>query len=394
VISRTLRIVLVLKTAEGGLWTVPQVEELRRRGHHVVAVLPPGKRLREEFARRDVQVVDSAFAFRFRPSIRTVRGLWRLRQQVRSLRPDVVHYHLYASALAARLCTVGLRLRRVHMVAGPLYLESTVIRLFERALTRLDHVTIGGSAFTSDSYRALGLSAKRTPAIPYGVDTGDFVPPSPDERSRARADLGVTADTFVAIMVAYVYAPKRSVHRGRGIKGHDVLLEAWKSFSPWHPTARLVIVGAGFDERGDAHREVLLDRYEVARDASVVWLPSVPDVRSFYAAADVSVSPSLSENHGAAVEAAAMGVPCIVSDAGALPETVDESSGWVVPRADVGALVDALESAHLEFEARVLADRGAHGRDRTVRLFDRREAAARVADVIETVANAEVGGRR
>ena len=32
----------------------------------------------------------------------------------------------------------------------------------------MDHVTIGGSAYISALYRALGLSAKRTPIIPYG----------------------------------------------------------------------------------------------------------------------------------------------------------------------------------------------------------------------------------
>ena len=128
--ARPLRVVLVLKTAEGGLWTVPQVQELRLRGHQVVAVLPPGGgRLRDAFRARDVEMEDAAFSFRFRPNLSTVRELWRLRRQIRALRPDVVHYHLYASALAARLSTLGLRLGRVHMVAGPLYLESRVIRL-------------------------------------------------------------------------------------------------------------------------------------------------------------------------------------------------------------------------------------------------------------------------
>jgi glycosyltransferase involved in cell wall biosynthesis len=391
-----LRVVLVLKTAEGGLWTLPHVDELRRRGHTVIAVLPskPGGRLRQALAQRGVSVVDAAFSFQFRPGPATVLGLWRLRRQIRALLPDVVHYHLYASALATRLATIGLGLPRVHMVAGPLYLESRLIRQVERVLTRLDDVTIGGSAYTSRRYRSLGLPAPRTPAIAYGVDTFAFTPPSAPERSQARSELGFTGEHFVVVMVAYVYAPKRSVQQGRGVKGHDVLLSAWRGFGRCHPQARLLIAGGGFDEAGEAYRRELAERFELDRDASVHWLPTLADVRGLYSAADVSVSPSLSDNHGAALEAGAMGVPCIVSDAGALPETVDERSGWVIPRDDVPALVRALEQAYTEFTAGTLAGRGEQARERVARLFDRQVGANRVVDVIEAAVAARRAGRR
>ncbi len=328
-------------------------------------------------------MVESAFDFRFRPRPAILRGLWRLRRQLAALRPDVVHYHLYASALAARLATLGQPVTRVHMVAGPLYLDSRLIRWCERILARLDHVTIGGSEHTALRYRALGLPVARTPAIPYGVDTTDFTPPGPAARNAARVGLGLPADAFVAIMVAYVYAPKRRVHAGRGIKGHHILLAAWHAFHAAHPDAHLILVGAGFDPAGEAYRQRLLAEHDLA---GVTWLTSVPDVRGHYAAADVSVSPSLSENHGAAVEASALAVPCIVSDAGALPETVDARSGWVVPRGQVAPLLAALESAYAEHRAGVLADRGAYARQRMLAGFDRRNAAILVAQTIEAAA--------
>ncbi|PRY27922.1 glycosyltransferase [Pseudosporangium ferrugineum] len=382
-----MHVLLLLKTANGGLWTVPHIEELRGRGHRVTVLLPPGPgRLREALDELGVPTVESAFSFSFRPAPRTLLGLWRLRRQIGAVAPDVLHYHLYASALAARLCSIGLRLPRVHMVAGPLYLESPVIRTAERALARLDHVTVAGSEHTAERYRTLGLPATRTPVIPYGVDVSRFTPPDAARRARARAALGLDPGAFVAIMVAYTYAPKRSVHRGRGIKGHDVLLEAWQAFAARHPYARLLLVGGGFDAAGENHRRELIARFRLADDPTVVWRSSVPDVRLMYDAADVSVSPSLSENHGAAVEAGAMGVPCIVSDAGALPETVDAQCGWVVPRGDAGVLLTALEEAHLAFLSGGLPARGARARERMVERFDRCAAAARLADLIERVA--------
>lgn len=389
-----LRIVIVLKTAEGGLWTVPHIDELCRRGHRVVAVLPPGGRLRAELRGRPVTVLDAPLDFRFRPTLSTVAGLWRLRRLIRRLAPDVLHYHLYASALAARLATVGLRLARVHMVAGPLYLESRAIRRVERVLCRLDDVVIGGSAYTSRRYRALGLSEDRTPTVPYGVDVARFAPPTARERAKARAEIGVDDGTFLALMVAYVYPPRRSVYPGRGIKGHDVLLAAWQRFSRDHPDARLVLVGGGYGPDGQRHRTQLQEHFGVAADPTIRWLSSVEDVRECYRAADVSVSPSRSENHGAAVEAGAMGVPSIVSAAGGLPEAVTLDSGWLVPPGAVDPLVDALEEAHAQFRAGTLSHRGALARLHIVRHFNLADARVRVADIIEAAARARRTGAR
>jgi glycosyltransferase involved in cell wall biosynthesis len=351
----------------------------------VVAVLPPGSdgQLRKALHDRGIDVVQSAFDFRFRPRLATLRGLLGLRRQLRALAPDVLHYHLYASALACRLASLRWDVAKVHMVPGPLFLESPLIRFAERFLCRLDDVTIGGSEHIARLYRALGLSPQRTPAIPYGVDVGHFAPASAAYRSAGRDALCVDDGTFVVCMVAYVYAPKRMVHRGRGVKGHDVLLAAWREFRRDEPDARLVLLGGGFDAAGAAHKRELLARFDVTGDHSIDWHDSVLDVRDCYAAADCSVSPSLSENHGAALQAGAMAVPSIVSDAGALPETVEEATGWLVPRDDVAALAGALREAYAEFRAGALTRRGELARRRAVRLFAERSAARAVADVLE-----------
>jgi glycosyltransferase involved in cell wall biosynthesis len=380
-----MRVVLVLKTAEGGLWVLPQIARLRSRGHEVVAVLPPGDgRLRRALDVAGVEVVGSAFDFRFRPRPSTLLALLRLRHQLKALAPDVLHYHLYASALATRLAAIGMRVPRVHMVAGPLYLESTVIRRVERLLVRLDTVLVAGSEHTAKVYRSIGRR-RRLVTIPYGVDTQVFAPMPSDVRSRVRDALGVPRSAFVVIMVAYVYAPRGMVHAGAGIKGHDVLLTAWRQFHRQHPDSRLVMVGSGFDAAGEAHRRQLMHEFAVREPVSgVSWLDTVEDVREYYAAADVSVCPSLSENHGAALEASAMGVPCIVSDAGGLPETVDETAGWVVATADTPGLATALRAAHREWVDGGLRKRALAARRRAKRQFDQTTAAERLADVLES----------
>jgi glycosyltransferase involved in cell wall biosynthesis len=250
-----MKVLLVIKTAEGGLWILAHIAALRARGHETIVILPTGDgRLRRALDDASVRVVPTTFDFRFAPRPATVAGLLRLRRQVKALEPDVLHYHLYASALAVRLATFGMRLPSAYMVAGPLYLESPLIRSVERWLMRLDTVLIAGSDHTAELYRALGRG-QGVVTIPYGVDTEYFAPLPRQARSRTRAALGIPESAFVAIMVAYVYAPKVRVHAGVGIKGHEPLLTGWQEFHRHHTDSRLVLVGGGFDEAGTAHRD-------------------------------------------------------------------------------------------------------------------------------------------
>ncbi|HVW81492.1 MAG TPA: glycosyltransferase [Mycobacteriales bacterium] len=374
-------VVLILKTCEGGMWAVPQIEELRKLGHHVVVVLPPGPgRLRAALDAAHVPVRESPFDFAFRPKGSTVRGLLALRKMLAALAPDVVFYQLYASAVAARVATLGMGMRRVHMVPGPLFLESRLIRAVERFFARLDDTIICGSEHTRAIYSTLSLDWRTLEAIPYGVDVHRYVPCSSDDRARSRVELGIAPSSFVVIMVAYVYGPKRLVHAGIGIKGHEVLLEAWSEFYRRHPNSTLLLVGSGFDEHGERHRRDLMSRY--AEQNGVHWVGTVDDVRWPYAAADVSVCPSLSENHGAALESAALGLPVIVSDAGGLPETVTDGSGWVVKRGDRAALLHGLEQAHSQWRSGGLAGWGARSRQHIVESFAQDQCASAVARTV------------
>lgn len=370
-------VVCVLKTNEGGLWAIPQVEELRRRGHQVTVLLPPGRgRLRLLLEERRIEVSESEFDFSFRPSYRLVRGLLGLRRQIKSLKPDVAFYHLYASALAVRVGTLMTGVRRVHMVAGPLYLDSKPIRAVERFLCKLDDVVIAGSEHTAQRYRGLGMPPARVKAIPYGVDLNRYGP-------EAVTPLDRDESVFTVIMVAYFYAPKSSVYRGVGIKGHELLINAWRAFVADHPDSRLLLVGAGFDEAGELHRASLKEGCSGKLGDSVRWIDSVSDVRGWYASADVSVSPSLSENHGAALEASAMACPSIVSDAGALPETVEPGvSGWIVPAGNVGAIESALGDARTAWEQGRLKEMGVAARRHVEAHFNQQVCTQRVADVV------------
>lgn len=378
-----LRITLVIKTAEGGRWIIPHIEEMLRRGHKVAVILPDmAGRLRDMLERQPIDISPIDFDFSLTPSVSTIQGLRRLRLKIRESRPDVVHYHLYASALATRMASLGVSNKRVHMVAGPLYLDSLLIRTAERMVCRLDSILVAGSGHTAERYERLGYPKQRMAVIPYGVDIERFRTPSLYEVESARDSLGVAPGQFVVVMIAYFYGPKKMVHQGVGIKGHDVLLAGWKEFAESRSDVKLFIVGSGFDPAGEEHRSALMTQYADPR-LGIQWLASVSDVRPYYWAANLSVSPSLSENHGSALEAGACGVPRLVSDAGGLPETTTSESGWVVPRGSSDALRCALEEAYDEFRKGTLARRGLKSRYEMVRSFDVSEASTRLVDILE-----------
>lgn len=384
------RVAIVLKTAAGGIWILPQVRALRAAGAEVTVFIPDapgrlGERL-AEMATLDpgVTVNRTRFQFGLFPSPSNIAGFLRFAGELRRLRADAVLYHLYASALATRIALIGTRARRVHMVAGPLHLESPPIRIVERVLHRADDVIICGSDDTLRRYADLISAPEKLVSIPYGVDTEVFSPAGASARQAGRGALGVEQSSFTVLMVAFVYAPKRLVHRGRGIKGHEELLQAWETFADRHDDVRLVIVGGGFLPEGEAYREQIIEALPRSLpELRVSWLDTTDDVRSAYSAADLSVSPSLSENHGAALEASAMAVPSIVSDAGGLPETMDHGrTGWIVEAGDHSSLLAALEEAHSAWAEGRLEDMGRAARSKAVAMFDSNDAAARVAQVV------------
>lgn len=381
-----MRALVLLKVTNGGYWSVPMAAALRDRGHQVTFGLPATDgSLPDAVRAAGMDVVRAEAPLMGAGPFRQPAAVRRMRSQLRTtLRPDVVVSHLYAAALAGRAATALTDIPHVFMSPGPLYLESPPIRGVERALCRLDSHVICSSAVLYDAYARLGLPPERRSLVPYAVPPGWGDPVLGDARAESRAALGLQADGFVACCVAMFYAPKTWVHRGRGIKGHDVLLEAWGRYRDSGGTGELLVMGAGIGPGGDRYRADVVARF--ARLPGVRWMEGCADVRPAYRAADVSISPSLSENYGAPAEAGTMGVTSIATRVGGLPELViDGWNGWLVPPDDPQRLADAIRSAATAGPAE-LTRRGERARQRCGELFDRDANAAAFADVVERVA--------
>jgi glycosyltransferase involved in cell wall biosynthesis len=168
-------------------------------------------------------------------------------------------------------------------------------------------------------------------------------------------------------------------------KGIRFLIEAAAELKPQYPDLKVVLAGDGF-ERPELTRLAA----DLGIGDAVTFLGWVPntDLPQYYRAAAVSVIPSLEEGFGIpAAEAMGCEVAVVASDAGGLPEVVENGvTGLVVPRGDSTALAQAIGSLLADPQRR--RRMGQAGRERALRLFDWDRSAEQFEEIYR-----EVGSR-
>ena len=302
---------------------------------------------------------------------RILQSLVRLTGRLRTLRPDVVHYHLIKAIIVGRLAAwfAGVP-GRFSQLGGPLTLEMKSFRYLDLATAFIDHAIISPSLAVQRIYQTYWTTRAKTALVYYGFDQTRFVEAARSDAGRSlRLQLGLQNE-IVFTMVAYMYGSQFRRFQGVGIKGHEVLLRAARDVLRQRSDIRFLIVG----EDQDGSR-VNLDRLRaMAAQLGIVehihFLGHRSDVADILAASDFAVVPSISENCGGAVEPMAVGVPVIASQVGGLPELVIPGvTGLCFPVGDAEGLTETiLQAAALSPATR---DRlGTNGRTLVGRLFD------------------------
>lgn len=280
-----------------------------------------------------------------------------------ALRPDVLHFefgHLGELAETARQvvdCPVTLSVRGWDLNFWRLDDPAA----YERVWPHVDALHCLGQDLWSRA-RARGAPADLPVVfIPPGVDTAFFDP------ARHRPH-GAVAPPGRSAAVGTAAAPLRLLAIGRlhWKKGHEWALAALAELRRRGVVADLRLAGSGPDEP--------LVRAAVASlglegCVSLLGHRGPADVRAELAAADVLVHAAVSEGFANSVlEAQAMAVPVVCSDADGLAENVaDGVTGFVVGRRDPAAMADRLQQLAADGELRRAL--GAAGRERVLRHF-------------------------
>ena len=259
-------------------------------------------------------------------------------------KPDIVHTHTPKAGLlgmlAAWLCRVPVRL---HTVAGLPLMESdgwkrkllvSAEKLTYFLATRVYPNSTGLMEFIRTE---LGLE-KKMKIIGKGSSNGidaHFFKRSDELMGKAKKIRNQFEIRDGELVFGFV---------GRIVKDKGIieLTQAFRTMSNEIPV-RLMLIGPFEEETGPLPEDV---KRFIQQDARVILPGFQPDIRPWFLAVDIFVFPSYREGFpNVVMQAACLGVPCIVSDINGCNELIqNQHSGLVVPAKNSEALYQAMKA--------------------------------------------------
>jgi UDP-glucose:(heptosyl)LPS alpha-1,3-glucosyltransferase len=177
-------------------------------------------------------------------------------------------------------------------------------------------VVVVADAVGADLVRLYGVPPTRLTTFHNGFDPAEFRPRPPAERAAVRAELGLSDDALVLLMVA----------NELGRKGFRTLLEAAGRVRD----ADAHVLLAGSADPAAYARTIA----EAGMTGRVSWVGSRSDIGSLHAASDLFVLPTTYEAFClAVVEALASGLPVITTDVPGAGDLVQHGRNGLLQRA-------------------------------------------------------------
>lgn len=181
------------------------------------------------------------------------------------------------------------------------------------------------SRLRDDLIRVHGLGPENVLVAPNGVDLATFSPAAQAARGRVRHDLGIADDELVALFVGGIWWEK-------GL--HVALRAVAQAKAPW----RLVVVGQDDDAESFERRA-----RDLGVDGRTQFVGRTQQPQDYYGSADCLILPSRFEGFPlVSLEAAACGLPVLISREGHPGDLIDEETGYVLER-EPGQFAGALD---------------------------------------------------
>ena len=271
----------------------------------------------------------------------------KLANLIRLERPAIVHARSRAPAwvaLAACRLTKTPFMTTYHGSYGG---RSPLKLRYNSVMARGDLV-VANSHYTRDLIvRSFPWSKDRLRIVLNGADLRQFTVGAidPARVERVRADWGVAPEERVVLLAA----------RLTGWKGHRVLIRAAEKLTRDGLSGTVFILAGDGQGKSGYQKEIdgLIDKAGLT--GIVRRVGHCSDMPAALMAASVVTVPSTEpETFGrVAVEAQSIGAPVVVSDLGAVGETViappdappEQRTGWRVPAGDAAALAEAIHAA-------------------------------------------------
>jgi glycosyltransferase involved in cell wall biosynthesis len=318
------------------------------------------------------------------------RGFWRLRQTLKTVSPDIVHTVLQKADIYGRIAAASAGFRPILSTLHEcpynpeVFIDNPVLNRFrygvfkwlDRSSARWcnDGFLVASQNTQKTLRRYFGVKDSRMRLLYNSIDLDRFDGEGEADVDHVRRELGLTKDDVVLLNIARL-APQ---------KGQQYLIRAMVDVCRVLPNAKLIIRGEG---------PLRSDLNELVRSLGLEGKVLVPDrfgspdeVLALFRLCDVFVFPSLYEGFGVAlVEAMALEKPCVASNAGPIPEVVqDGRSGVLVEPMDPGALATAI--VNLVTDPDAMRAMGRAGRKIVEQTFDIRQTVKQLEATYEEFA--------
>ena len=276
-----------------------------------------------------------------------LRCLYQMFRFFKREKPDIVHTHTPKAGIIGMLAAYMARVPvKMHTVAGLPLMEAKGFK--RRLLMAVEKITYrcadwvypnaqGLLSFieenqmcSSSKIKILGKGSSN------GIDTAFFDPIQipKAETNTLKVNLKIAPEDFVFSFVGRLV----------GDKGVNELVEAFVLLSEQYPNIKLLLVGPEEKALDPLNRETTK---HISAHPSIISVGYQNDIRPYLAVSDCFVFPSYREGFpNVVLQAAAMEVPCIVSNINGCNEIIqDQKNGWWVPPKSVTPLVQTMEDA-------------------------------------------------
>ena len=314
---------------------LPQLRAVLEVGGEAVGVSAPGRWV-EELEAEGIRHVPLRSSTRGMNPLADLRAAWELWRILRTEEFTILHTHnpkpgLYGRILG-RLAGIPLVVNTLHglyATEDDRFIKRAVVYAAEAVAARFSHAELLQNPEDLEFCHRRGILPRgKGKLLGNGIDLERFDPSTVGSRTKVRADLGLDEDRIVVGMVGRLVAEK----------GYPELFEAARTLPD-----RYVVLAIGPDdpEKSDALPPEMLSE---AEKSGVRFLGMRTDMEDLYAAMDLFVLPSHREGFPrAAMEAAAMGLPLVVTDIRGCRQVVDHGvNGLIIPPRRPDALAQAI----------------------------------------------------
>lgn len=305
--------------------------------------------------------------------LKYLRALPALKRTVCAFKPDILHAH-FASSYGLLGALIGFHPYIVSVWGYDVFTfpeKSFVHRLMLKYnLSRADKVLSTSQVMKK---RTENYTEKEIIVTPFGVDLSIFI----EKKNISKTKLTPFSDSDIVIGTVKLLEKKYGI---------DYLIRAFKLLRNKYPNMQLKLLIVG---DGSAKKELINLCHALRLDEYVYFtgmvnhqhIPDYINLIDIYAALSIYDSESFGV---AVVEAAACSKPVVVSDAGGLPEVVENNiSGFVVPRKDEVSAAEAIEK--LLTNPALINTMGQAGRERVQRLYDWKKNVEQMAEIYDNI---------